>query len=69
MLMTSFSGREHMLPNEFDRFVKLHETSSLVKPEDCGHVIASLALSAPKELSGKFVSWDSDECKDFRRKD
>jgi len=61
-------GGEQMLPEEFERFTKLYETSGLVKPEDCGYVIASLALSAPKELSGKFVSWDGDECKDFRRK-
>jgi len=60
-------GGEHMIPEEFERFITLHETSALVKPEDCGHVIASLALSAPKELSGKFVSWDADECKEFRR--
>ena len=48
-------------------FVKAHAEGSLVKPEDSGHVIAALALRAPKELSGGFVSWDSEECKPFRR--
>ncbi|KDQ12732.1 hypothetical protein BOTBODRAFT_34192 [Botryobasidium botryosum FD-172 SS1] len=61
-------GGETMSPKEFERFITLHKNSALVKPEDCGHVIASLAVSAPKELSGQFVSWDADECKDFRRK-
>jgi hypothetical protein len=57
----------HMLPADAQRFVDAHANGKLVKPEDSGHVIATLALRAPKELSGKFVSWDSDECADFRR--
>jgi hypothetical protein len=48
-------------------FVQTHTDGKLVKPEDCGHVIAALSLQAPKELSGLFLSWDSDECKPFRR--
>jgi hypothetical protein len=57
-----------MLPADAERFIQAHATGKLVKPEDAGHVIAALALRAPKALSGKFVSWDSDECADFRRK-
>lgn len=48
-------------------FIKAHADGKLVKPEDAGHVIAALSLRAPKSLSGQFVSWDSDDCKDFRR--
>jgi len=51
---------------EHQRFLSAHAAGNLVKPEDCGLVIAGLALGAPKELSGSFVSWDSEECKPFR---
>lgn len=49
-----------------DTFVKLHEDGKLLKPEAPGEVIARLALEAPASLSGKFVSWDGEECKAFR---
>lgn len=49
-------------------FIKVHTDGKLVKPEDVGHVIAELALRAPKSLSGQFVSWDSADCADYRRK-
>ncbi|KAI0677585.1 short-chain dehydrogenase [Trametes maxima] len=49
------------------RFTDAHEKGELVKPEDAGHVIAALALKAPKSLSGKFFSWNGEECKGFRR--
>ncbi|KAI0750719.1 short-chain dehydrogenase [Daedaleopsis nitida] len=48
-------------------FVDAYEQGKLVAPKDSGHVAAALALKAPQTLSGQFVSWDSDECKDFRR--
>lgn len=50
-------------------FIKAHTDGKLVKPEDAGYVIAELATRAPKSLSGQFVSWDSADCADFRRKD
>lgn len=55
--------------NEKDHnfFVQTFADSKLVKPEDCGRVIAALALQAPRSLSGQFVSWDSEECKPFRK--
>ncbi|KAF9057634.1 hypothetical protein BJ165DRAFT_1520998 [Panaeolus papilionaceus] len=60
-------GSQHMNPDQHSMFVKTFNDGKLVKPEDCGHVIAALSLGAPKSLSGHFVSWDSDECKEFRR--
>lgn len=48
-------------------FMDIHADKKLVKPEVSGHVIAALAIKAPKSLSGQFVSWDSDECKEFRK--
>ncbi|KXN89652.1 hypothetical protein AN958_05519, partial [Leucoagaricus sp. SymC.cos] len=60
-------GAAHMSKADYEKFMRVHADGKLVKPEDCGHVIAALALDAPKELSGSFVNWDSEECKAFRR--
>jgi len=60
-------GSAHMLPKDLARFTGLHETGTLVKPEDSGHVIAALAVQAGKDLSGKFVSWDEEAMTLFRR--
>lgn len=60
-------GEPHMTKASYERFTRPYLENRLVKPEDCGHVIAALALKAPKHLSGQFVSWDSDDCKPFRR--
>ncbi|KAL8948766.1 MAG: hypothetical protein Q9222_005077 [Ikaeria aurantiellina] len=37
------------------KFKSLHEEGKLVRPEQSGHVIAKLAISAPKSLSGQFL--------------
>jgi len=58
---------EHMRGEDLQRFTAAHEGGKLVKPEDSGHVIASLSLNAPKSLSGQFVPWDGPECEEFRR--
>jgi hypothetical protein len=51
---------------ERQRFINAHNEGKLVKPETIGHVIAALALRATKDLSGQFISWDSEECKPYR---
>ncbi|CCM03179.1 uncharacterized protein FIBRA_05301 [Fibroporia radiculosa] len=51
----------------YEMFLNLQTDKKLIKPEESGYVVASLALKVPNFLSGKFVSWDSDECKEFRR--
>ncbi|KAJ2936914.1 hypothetical protein H1R20_g183, partial [Candolleomyces eurysporus] len=61
------TGGSVMPPEDYQKFLKVHADGKLVKPEDCGYVIASLAVRAPKSLSGQFVSWDSEECKPFRK--
>ncbi|KAL0949483.1 hypothetical protein HGRIS_009536 [Hohenbuehelia grisea] len=61
------TGAEAMGEASHAKFVQAHSDGKLVKPEDAGHVIASLSVEATKELSGQFVSWDSDECKPYRR--
>ncbi|KAF9974214.1 hypothetical protein BGZ73_002436 [Actinomortierella ambigua] len=40
------------------RFVQLHETGALVKPEVPGYILANLAVSATPDLHGKFLSYD-----------
>ncbi|KAF8165276.1 hypothetical protein B0H34DRAFT_780231 [Crassisporium funariophilum] len=60
-------GGAHMNDHEHKFFVQAHTEGKLVKPEDCGHVIAALSLQASKSLSGQFVSWDSEECKAYRK--
>ena len=59
-------GEPHMTKALYEIFTHAYSESKLVKPEDCGHVIAALALNAPKHFSGQFISWDSDDCKPFR---
>ncbi|ELU45368.1 short-chain dehydrogenase [Rhizoctonia solani AG-1 IA] len=62
-------GNASMKAEEHKRFIALHSESQLVKPEDTGHVIAGLSVGAKPELSGTFVDWQSDEVKEFRRKE
>ncbi|KAL5508302.1 hypothetical protein ACEPAH_5921 [Sanghuangporus vaninii] len=61
------SGPSKMSDEDVRKFIRAHEEGKLVKPEDSGHVIASLSLKASKCLSGRFISWDGEECKEFRR--
>jgi len=65
-LLLREAGAEHLSPEAHDNFTKLHANGKLLKPEQPAHVIASLALHAPQTLSGQFVSWDDDACKQFR---
>ena len=37
------------------RFVELHRDGQLLKPEQPGNVISRLVLTAPEDLSGKFL--------------
>lgn len=40
------------------KFKELKETGGLLRPDQPGNVMAKLAVDAPKELSGKFLSWN-----------
>ncbi|KAL1743766.1 hypothetical protein HDZ31DRAFT_64767 [Schizophyllum fasciatum] len=60
------TGSGHM-QDWHQMFIKLKEEGKLVKPEQPAHVLAGLALGAPKELSGQFVPWDGDKVKEFRK--
>lgn len=61
------TGSSHLTEKDYNKFVTAHIQGNLVKPEDAGYVIAALALKAPKVLSGQFINWNGDECKEFRR--
>ena len=54
-----------MDPKDVNMFVSAYDEGKLVDPMDSGHVLAALAVKASKELSGHFVSWDSEECSEF----
>ena len=60
-------GAASMKESTHQEFVQTHLDGKLLKPEDPGHVIASLALNATKDLSGQFVSWDAEPCKPYRK--
>lgn len=53
-------GREGMPAESHRRFVAYHEEGELLPPEVPGRVLALLALYAPAEWSGEFVSWDDE---------
>ena len=59
-------GDAHMTEQRHNIFVQAHADGRLVKPDDCGHVIAALSVQATNLLSGQFVSWDSKECEPYR---
>ncbi|KAL0576918.1 hypothetical protein V5O48_005064 [Marasmius crinis-equi] len=59
-------GVEPMAQSDHKKFISLYTDGVLLKPELPGHVIAALALRAPKGLSGQFVSWDDQQCKEFQ---
>ena len=56
----------HMPSQAHQYFINTYEQGQLAKAEDPGYVTAALAVKAPKSLSGKFVSYDDDDCKPFR---
>ncbi|KAF9292263.1 hypothetical protein BGZ68_009102 [Mortierella alpina] len=51
-------GATTMVPDQHAEFLHLHATKTLLHPDQPAHVIASLAIKAGSDLSGKFVSWD-----------
>ncbi|KAI0347254.1 short-chain dehydrogenase [Trametopsis cervina] len=59
------TGTDKMRPEDVAEFVKSYEEGELIHPEESGHVIASMALNANREFSGQFISWNSEECRDF----
>ncbi|KGO76736.1 Glucose/ribitol dehydrogenase [Penicillium italicum] len=48
------------------KFTGVHKDGKLLKPEQPGHVMAKLVLDAPKEISGRFYSWNDKELEAFQ---
>lgn len=48
------------------KFKELKQSGGLLKPEQPGNVMARLAQDAPKELSGKFLSWNDESLGAFQ---
>lgn len=46
----------NMHPEDMKKFNSVFEEGKLVRPEQCGHVIAKLAVSASPDLSGQCFS-------------
>ncbi|KAH9179686.1 short-chain dehydrogenase [Lactarius sanguifluus] len=61
------SGGLHMAHDVHQSFVREKREGLLLKPEQPGYVIAALSLHAQESLSGEFVSWDDERCREFRR--
>lgn len=55
-----------MTKTDAAKFAELKTSGGLLKPEQPGHVMAKLVLDAPTSLSGKFLTWNADELKDFQ---
>ncbi|KAL5334597.1 hypothetical protein BJX70DRAFT_377712 [Aspergillus crustosus] len=53
-------------PQVHSKFTTVHMDGKLLKPEQPGHVIAKLVLDAPKELSGKFLSWNDQQLEAYQ---
>ncbi|KAJ3179521.1 hypothetical protein HDU85_004794 [Gaertneriomyces sp. JEL0708] len=60
-------GKAAMGDDSHAFFVQKHMDGQLLHPDVPGHVIAMLALSAPKELTGQFLSWDDSKLSTFRK--
>ena len=58
--------RNSMDAKDAAKFRELKETGGLLRPDQPGHVMAKLALDAPKELNGKFLSWNDDKLAAFQ---
>jgi NAD(P)-dependent dehydrogenase (short-subunit alcohol dehydrogenase family) len=54
-------GRDGMPSGVYARFVDYHQQGALLPPQIPGCVLAVLALHAPAEWSGSFLSWDEPE--------
>ncbi len=48
------------------KFLGLHESGKLLRPEQPGHVIARMALEPPFELNGQYINWEGEEVARFQ---
>lgn len=60
-------GQGKMIDAEYRRFASLFERSELGSPEQPARSVAVLALHAPREWTGEFVTWNEDRVMDLVR--
>ncbi|KFH47442.1 putative oxidoreductase C30D10.05c-like protein [Hapsidospora chrysogenum ATCC 11550] len=60
-------GKDIMDEAQYKSFVDAFNQGVLLKPEQPGNVIAGLVAEPAKELSGKFLSWNSQELAAYRQ--
>lgn len=67
-MQVSIREAHHKAMDEKDaaKFRELKETGGLLRPDQPGNVMAKLALDAPKELSGQFMSWNDEKLASFQ---
>ncbi|EEA19808.1 hypothetical protein TMatcc_009950 [Talaromyces marneffei ATCC 18224] len=53
-------------PGALTRYEEAYRDGKLLKPEQPGNVMARLVLDAPKELSGRFISWNDKDLAAFQ---
>jgi NAD(P)-dependent dehydrogenase (short-subunit alcohol dehydrogenase family) len=58
-------GERGMTPQDHRRFVGYHEGGELLSPEKPARALVALALHAPQEWSGEFLSWDDEKVKEI----
>ena len=63
--LRQLAGTGQMRPEDVAVYVREHEAGKLLDPSETGHVLAAMVLKASKELTGKYVSWDSEDCSEF----
>jgi NAD(P)-dependent dehydrogenase (short-subunit alcohol dehydrogenase family) len=61
-------GQNGMPEDVYKRFVRYHEDGELLRAEVPGHTLAVLALHAPHDWSGDFLSWDEDRVQELVRR-
>jgi NAD(P)-dependent dehydrogenase (short-subunit alcohol dehydrogenase family) len=58
-------GGAGMPADVYDRFVRFYEDGELLSPEIPGRTLAILALYAPADWSGDFLSWDEERVQEL----
>lgn len=58
-------GEPGMPADVYDRFVRFYEEGELLSPEIPGWTLAILALYAPSDWSGEFLSWDEERIQEL----
>jgi NAD(P)-dependent dehydrogenase (short-subunit alcohol dehydrogenase family) len=62
-------GKTGMPQPDHQRFVQYHETGQLLPPEQPARALITLALHAPPEWSGEFLSWDDEKVRNLAHGD